>query len=91
MRASKSLSTHSIIAPTLRPREPQLISRSRLRVGIALLMLGLLIIIAGGFLLFGRWPFFIGSCLSVARFFVLGFARWKDYRDIRKLYGSREV
>lgn len=91
MRPSKFPDDHSIIAPTLRPVDPRVISRSRRRVGITLLALGILIIIASDFVGFGRWPLFIGCCFSVASLFVLGLARWRDYRDIRKLYGSRWI
>jgi hypothetical protein len=81
-----------IVHPWFRPLDPDATSPRRRRLGFVLLAVGVVLVLLGDFVPFGRWLFAVGSCLMLLSMFLLGPYRFgaADHReDIRKLHGHK--
>ena len=88
-----SSQNEAIVAPSLRPPDPDATRSLKRRLGFALLALGTFAVVVGVFVSFGQWLFLVGSLFMVVGSILLGRSRplSKKSRDEHKLYGQRQV
>jgi len=70
---ARIVSSHgeAIVAPSLRPPDPDATPPLKRRLGFALVALGTFALVVGAFVSFGQWLFLVGSV-----FMVVGFWPW---------------
>ena len=94
MRA-RIVSSHSeaIVAPSLRPPDPDATPPLKRRLGFALLALGTFALVVGAFVSFGQWLFLVGSVSMVVGSILLRRSRHLSEKsdDRHKLYGQYKV